>query len=132
MMSPAPPPVPAPSVSAPFVAMGTTNCPPNSLGLCLVSDQPQVPPLDLFGIGVLSNVTFLNSTFFEGFDMSSDANGFGYFTQSIQGNSQLIGLTFYLQSYWAWSDSPSCAAAGNYHFPYGLSSTNGVAITIQP
>jgi hypothetical protein len=115
----------APVVNAPNFYLTTTNCPPSSLGLILAANAPDAIGNDILGIGILLHIDLINST--ELLPLDSVSNGFGFAasTVAIPIDPTLVGLTFYAQSIWAWT---GCTAAP----PLNLSSSNGLAITIQP
>ncbi|MBI3819431.1 MAG: hypothetical protein HY286_12115 [Planctomycetes bacterium] len=120
------------SVSKPNFTFGATNCPPNSLGLLLVTNVALIPPQDPFFVGALLDVDLIASSESYNYDMFSDATGFGSVTISGPVPPTMVGRTFYVQSLWAWPFTTACDQAGNWHHPYGLSSTNGIIIVIQP
>lgn len=115
----------APVVNNPSFYLTTTNCPPSSLGLILVANAPDAIGTDPLSIGILLHIDLINST--ELVPIDSVSNGFGFAASMgpIPIDPTLAGLTFYAQSIWAWT---SCTTAP----PLNLSSSNGLAITIQP
>jgi hypothetical protein len=120
------------AASTPTFSMGTTNCPPSSLGLLLAADAALIPPQDPFALGVLMDVDLIGSPGFSYFDMHSDATGYGSVTVNTTIPAFLVGRSFYLQSLWAWPYSSACDQAGNWHQPFGLSTSNGLVIVVQP
>ena len=113
----------APVVNAPNFRLTTTSAPASALGLCLVTDAADAVGSDPFFIGILLHVDLFASTQVVPIDMQSNGFGFGLTTTNIPLSPFLLGSTFYAQSIWAWG----CATAS----PFNLSSSNGLAITIQ-
>lgn len=120
------------SISQPSFMLGTTDCPPFALGLAFASSAPLNPPQDPFGLGVLFDVDLLGGLEASFFNIYADSTGYGSVTVSTPINPALLGMTFYVQSMWSWPYSTACAQAGNWHPPYGLSTSNGLAVTIGP
>lgn len=125
--------------------LNCNNAPLNALGLGLVTDSQDLFGSDLFGIGVLlhTDLVFANEVLSFDFYSNSIGNAIAV-TGGIPNNPILVGKTFFAQALWSWSPSPSCFFCANcasppycpnlqspcWHFPYGLSSSNGLAITI--
>ncbi|MFN0207104.1 MAG: hypothetical protein ACKVS6_12445 [Planctomycetota bacterium] len=99
-----------------------SNVPPNSLGLCLVTDVPDFVGNDQLGIGVTLHLDLALSTEINILDINSDSVG-NAATPPITIPASLVGLDFYAQAIWYWT---SCSLP-----PLNLSSTNGLKITIQ-
>ncbi|MFN0205455.1 MAG: TolB family protein [Planctomycetota bacterium] len=102
-----------------------TNTPPNSLGGWFITDSQDIPGTDTFNVGVKLHVDFFNATEAFVIDSYSDATGLGTLTIPVPNNPVLVGKTFYAQAVWAW------ALTVCFNFPMGLSSSNGLSITIQ-
>jgi hypothetical protein len=117
---------PAPFVNTPSFTLRSTLAPPSSLGLVLLTNVPDVVGSDPFGIGVQLHVDLFFSTEVITLDAFSDAFGDCAVPAGIANNPLLGGLTYYGQILWAWPFS-SCFIP-----PYNLSTTQGLAITIQP
>jgi hypothetical protein len=115
----------APVANAPNFRLTTTSAPASSLGLCLVTDAADPLGSDPFFIGILLHVDLFNSTQAIPIDMNSNGFGFGLTATSIPLAPFLVGSTFYAQSIWAWT---GCSTPSQF----GLSSSNGLAVTIQP
>lgn len=114
-----------PKIDTPGFQITCDNAPPNALGLGLVTDASD-PGTDVFGIGVLFHVGFFNATPTEiyNFDFFSDAQGVAFASVPLPNNPNAVGLTYYAQAFWYWG--LPCGAA-----PLGLSSSNGLQITIE-
>jgi hypothetical protein len=117
---------PAPFVNTPSFTLRSTLAPPSSLGLVLLTNVPDVVGSDPFGIGVQLHVDLFFSTEVITLDAFSDAFGDCAVPAGIANNPLLGGLTYYGQILWAWPFS-TCFVP-----PYNLSTTQGLAITIQP
>lgn len=124
-----------PKINTPDFVLTCINAPNNSLGLCLISDQPDLAGLpNSFGLGFILHVDLITATEFIALDIVSNDTGTGFGPAPIPDNASLIGNTYYAQAIWVWVEGPTCAAPpfGNWNPPYGLSSSDGLAITIQP
>jgi hypothetical protein len=117
---------PAPQVNTPTFTMTSTNVPPGSLGLTLITNTADVNGTDPFSIGAKLHVNLFTSTDTSTLDAFSDAFGNGTATATIPNSPFLAGLTYYAQTLWAWPVS-TCFIP-----PYNLSTTNGLGITILP
>jgi len=116
----------------PRAALGTANfqircsqAPPSSLGLLLMTDRKQLPPSDLFGVGIDSCVTPIGATQVFTLDLLSDVSGNSSVLAPIPNQATLAGQQFNAQAIWAWQPS-ACTPS-----TYGLSSSLGLEITIQ-
>ncbi|MBL8695762.1 MAG: FG-GAP repeat protein [Planctomycetes bacterium] len=116
----------------PRAALGTANfrircsqAPPSSLGLLLMTDLKQLPPTDLFGVGIESCVTPIGATQVFTLDLLSDVSGNSSVLAPIPHQATLAGKQFNAQAIWAWQPS-ACTPS-----TYGLSSSLGLEITIQ-
>jgi hypothetical protein len=116
---------PAPFVNTPSFTLRSTLAPPSSLGLVLITNSQDVVGSDPFAIGVQLHVDLFFATEVITLDAFSDAFGNGAAPAGIPNNPLLGGLTYYGQILWAWPFS-SCFIP-----PYNLSTTQGLAITIQ-
>ncbi|MBI3817135.1 MAG: hypothetical protein HY286_00470 [Planctomycetes bacterium] len=104
----------------------SSNAPPSSVGALIISDQADLFGSDTFGLGILVHVG-LNTTNLSWLDMYSDAWGTGFTDSKSLATGQVIpGQVYYLQSFWLWP-SGGCSPSNS-----NLSSSNGLAITIQP
>jgi hypothetical protein len=113
-----------PFINSPHFGITTDNAPPLSLGLCLMTDSQNVSGANPFGIGVLVHVDVFAATEILNFDFVSDINGFGVTLNSpIPNNLVLVGKTYYAMGLWV---ETQCALP-----PFNLSSSQGIAITIQ-
>lgn len=100
------------------------HAPQSSLGLLIITNEQDIPGTDVFSLGILMHCGFVNATELFAFDIYSDDHGFGLATASIPNNPNLIGNHYYGQSVWAF---PAPCGIN----PFGLSSSRGLAITIQ-
>jgi hypothetical protein len=116
---------PAPFVNTPSFTLRSTLAPPSSLGLVLITNSQDVAGSDPFGIGVQLHVDLFFATEVITLDAFSDPFGNAVVPAGIANNPLLGGLTYYSQILWAWPFS-TCFIP-----PYNLSTTQGLAITIQ-
>jgi len=114
----------SPSVGASDFALMTTACPPSSLGLLLVTDAADFPGSDPFFLGLMLHVNIAAATQVGALDIVSNTFGLAS-SGNLPIAPALLGQTFYAQSIWAWT---TCSTPS----PYALSSSNGLALTVQP
>jgi hypothetical protein len=117
---------PWPHVNTPAFTLTSTNAPPASLGLTLITNAPDLFGSDPFALGVLLHVDLFASTETITLDAYTDVFGVGTVPAPIPNNPLLAGSTYYAQILWSWPVS-TC-----YLPPYNLSTTNGLGITIHP
>jgi hypothetical protein len=117
---------PFPVINTPALTFKSTNAPPSSLGLVLVTDAADPVGQDPFYIGVLLHVDLFAASQVITLDAYSDAFGNGGALADIPNYASLVGQTYYIQILWAWPTSVC------YLPPYNLSTTNGLAMTIHP
>jgi len=120
---------PAPQVNTPNYTLSCTNAPPSSLGLWLITDTYNQAGTDTFGIGAKLHIDLFAATVLFTPNGTSDASGVGTAPVPIPNTPTLAGATFYAQVIWAW---PVGSCTTNYPQPFGLSTSNGLAITIFP
>jgi|GEM_PF-3315968 len=113
-----------PKVGASDFRFTCTAAPPASLGLTLVADAPDAVGHDLFGLGVLLHLDLLTSTLLLPIDIVSSSFGVGVTPAAIPIAPAFAGATVFAQSLWVWT---SCSPT-----PFGLSTSNGLAVTFQP
>ncbi len=104
----------------------STAAPLSDRGLLLVTDVQDVPGSDPFGIDVLLHSSFAGATEVLGLDILSGASGIGVAAAPIPANPLLVGRQFFASVLWAWAGGPCVPSL------YTLSSSVGLAITIQP
>jgi VCBS repeat protein len=80
-----------------------TNVAPGTLGLFLVTDQPDFAGSDSAGIGVVLHVDPIASSGINYFYARGDAGGVGIAHLPIPNNPVLSGLTFFAQGLWSWA-----------------------------
>lgn len=113
-----------PKINTPGFALTCNNAPPSAIGLGLITNVADLAGSDPFAIGVLLHVNLFASTEVIAPDFPSNASGFATLAAPIPNVPALIGATYYAQAIWGWA---SCALP-----PFNLSSSRGLAITIQP
>ncbi len=113
-----------PKLDTPGFQLHCDSAPPSSLGLGIVTDVPDLLGSDPFAIGILLHAGFAGATEVIPLDFVSDAAGFGSAPAPIPATPILAGKSYFAIAIWAWS---SCSLP-----PYGLSSSRGLGITIQP
>ncbi|MBI3817089.1 MAG: SBBP repeat-containing protein [Planctomycetes bacterium] len=119
-----------PKVGNALFSMSNTGAPLDSLGLLLVADQQDPVGSDFFGVGIQLLLDLPASTELYTFDIVSNDLGGNAALTPIPNNPTLANRTFFAQAIWAWLSGPQCN--NNWNPPYGLSSSNGIVITIQP
>lgn len=102
-----------------------TRMPAASLGACFITDIADVAGSDPFAIGLLLHVDLFNSTEFINLDVPTDAHGFGMLQVAIPNDANLINKNYTLQMIDFWGGNP-CNPS-----PLGLSSSNGMTVTLQ-
>lgn len=103
----------------------TTNAPPRSLGLLLITDSPDFVGSDPFGIGALFFIDFFAATTVYAFDMRSGPNGCARSITGIPADPTLVGLPFYAESLWIWTAADAWSSP-----PVGASTSRAIKITI--
>lgn len=116
----------APYIGNPNFTVRSTNAPANGLGGWWITDSQDVAGTDVFNVGIKLHIDFYNATELFIFDIYSDAAGVGTASAPIPNDPNLVGHTYYAQTIWSWPLT-ACQL-----FPYGLSSSNGLGITVQP
>ncbi|MFN0207394.1 MAG: FG-GAP repeat domain-containing protein, partial [Planctomycetota bacterium] len=119
----------APKVNSPNFSLSCSNAPANSFGFGIVTDSPDMFGTYLFGLGIKFHVDFSAATQILTYDFISDAGGSGYSPAPIPNHSSIAGQTFYAQTLWVENaaNGQACSQA-----PFGLVSSAGLALTIQP
>ena len=115
-----------PRVNTPTFTLLCASAPPLSTGLWLVADAASFAGTDPFGLGVKLHVDLFGATQLFAPVGTSDANGLGSAPLPIPNSPVISGATFYAHVVWAW---PASVCSNG---PFGLSSSNGLAITILP
>lgn len=115
----------APKVGDAGFAFTCTQAPPFSLGLLVLADQALVPSQDLFYVKIDFHLDVFASSTLEAWDVYSDWGGYATLPTPIPNQPSLAGLTFFAQAFFAWSECPTAS-------PFGLGSTNGLVLVIQP
>ena len=99
--------------------------PANATGLGIVCDAQDSAGSDPFGLGFILHLDLFTAVEILTFDLVSDAAGVGTAAAPIPQNPFLAGKTYYAQTLWRW-DPGICLPS-----TFGISSSNGLAITIQ-
>lgn len=115
-----------PTVGSTTFAIRCTKAPAGAVGVWMFADARDPVGTDLFGVGVALHVDLLAATFVLGINATANAVGDGLAAVPVPNNPNLVGGTVYAQALWSWPLS-TC-----FNFPFGLSTSNGLAITIQP
>lgn len=116
-----------PVINHPGFKLRTTNCPPNSLGLAIVTDIADVPGGDPFFLSVLLHVGVGGQ--FITFDAVSDNLGAGQASAPIPNDPLLASLTFYATTLWGWDTGICTLPPVNF---FNLSTSDGLSIVPQP
>lgn len=114
----------APNVGNSQYGVISTQAPKCALGILVGGDLPLPGGADSFGIGVMLHVDLMGSTTIAAADIRSDLDGVARMAVPIPSVPALAGASLCLQALWAWDD---CVPS-----PYGLSSSRGIALVIQP
>lgn len=115
-----------PLVGSTTFGLTCTKPAPLTTGLWLASDAQDLAGSDPFGIGAILHVGIFTSTELIPIESPAPASGPAILPLPIPNSPSLVGRTYYIQTIWAWPLS-AC-----FLFPYGISTSNGLAITIQP
>ncbi|MBL8695299.1 MAG: VCBS repeat-containing protein [Planctomycetes bacterium] len=119
-----------PAVVGHAVGFISTNAPSSSpnppLGLLLIGNRASPSGANPFGIGIPVYVDLGTSTDVHALDIFSQWAGYAAVHVVIPNIPTLSGNSYYSQVVWAW---PYCGASWN--FPFGLSASNGIQLTIQ-
>lgn len=107
-------------------ALRCTKAPLMGVGLAMVGDVKDAAGSDPFGLGILLHVDLLAAGEIYTFDLTSDAAGVGTAAAPIPVSPLLVGNTYYAQELWRWD--PGIYTLG----PFGLSTSNGLTIVLQP
>lgn len=115
-----------PRIDNPFFAFTGNRAPERSLGLCLVSDVQDYDGSDPLNLGIRMYVGVLPPASVVKLDASTDLDGYGVAAFPIPNDPNMVRLVFHAQLFWLWP-ATECNPS-----PFGLSSSNGVTIAIQP
>jgi hypothetical protein len=102
------------------------NAPPSSTTLVIVCDAADVAGTDSLGVGVLLHVDLFAAGEILAFNGVSNASFTTTSAVPIPNNPNLVGMTYFAQEIALWAGGP-CSPS-----PLGLSSSAGLAISIQP
>jgi hypothetical protein len=114
-----------PKTNNPLFELNCLHAPPKSLGLLLLSNERDGAGSDALGLGVAFHVGLYTPELYA-LDMPSTALGSGTTRLAIPNDPALVNRLYFAQAFWVWP------AGGCQPTPSGLSSSNGVALTIQP
>jgi len=92
----------------------------------MIADAQDFGGSDPFNIGAVLYLNLLGATELIAASASSNSSGYAVLAVPVPNNPALISRTYYAQVLWTWPLS-MC-----FNFPYGISTSNGLAITIQP
>jgi hypothetical protein len=114
-----------PTIGTPDFTLRCNHAPASSTGLVLIADVADTAGSDPLGIGLTLHLSLASSSLLP-VDMLSDASGVGESMLGIPNVPAFVGATLSAQALWFWplgTCSPS---------PFGLSSSNGLALVFQP
>jgi hypothetical protein len=114
-----------PSVGNAQFTLRCNHAPANTTGLGIVCDAQDSAGSDPFGLGFILHLDLFSAVELLTFDLASDAAGVGTAAAAIPQSPFLAGKTYYAQTLWRW-DPGICLPS-----TFGISSSNGLAITIQ-
>jgi hypothetical protein len=115
-----------PQIGNPYFAVTCSAAPATALGLLVIASDPDVAGSDSLGLGLTLHFS-LTSPSILGFDMPSDPFGAGLTKIPIPNDPLLQGAHFAAQGIWLWGTG----ACSPMPTPFGLSSSNGLAIRVQ-
>jgi len=113
-----------PNIGSSGFKLTCSNAPAASTGWTFVTDAPDPPGSDPFGLGVVLHVDLLATTQLYSFAMQSNDFGFGQTLVPLPYAPAAVGIEIYVQTIWAFS---ACAPS-----PFGLASSNGLAVQFLP
>jgi hypothetical protein len=116
----------SPTIGNASFALLANNAPPSALGLGLITDA-QGSGGDPFGLGIAFLVDPILATQVIALDIHGDAGGAALAVVPIPPVPALAGSQYYVQAFFAWP-AAACAPPPS---PFGLSSSNGLKLTIQ-
>lgn len=116
----------SPSIGQTTFQICTSHCPPASAGLWMIGDSKLDPGIDTFLVGAALHINIPGSTEFYYANSLSDGNGNACLSVPVPNLPGIIGKVYFAQSLWVWPINVC------FNFPYGISTSNGLAITIQP
>lgn len=116
----------SPQIGNASFSLKCTNPAPLTTGLWLITDAQDLAGSDPFGIGAMLHVGLFTATELITIETVAPLTGPVSVNLPIPAAPGLVGKTYFAQSIWAWPLS-AC-----FLFPYGISTSNGLAITIQP
>lgn len=102
-----------------------TQAPRSVLGVLLLADAADAAGSDPYGMGATTHLDFASSTFLLGLDVATDESGFGSAALPIPAIPALAGNSYFAQGLFAWLGP--CKPG-----PFGISTSAGLALTIQP
>jgi len=107
--------------------LSCTNAPRKALGLCIVSDVPDVTGSDPFQLGALLHVNLQLATTVLGIDLPSDFAGESAALVPISNDPQLAGLIVFAQALFVEPFDMRCNLSA-----FSLVSSSAVQIIVQP
>jgi hypothetical protein len=116
-------------VNTPGLAFTCTNAPARALGLGLITNAQDLTGSDPFFLGIFLHVDLFTTTELLALDFVSDPQGNGFVPAPTPNIPALAGLTFYFQGIWIESVPSGQACSPS---PFHLTSTRGLAVTVQP
>jgi hypothetical protein len=116
----------APQVGNANYSLTCSKTPPLATGLLMITDAADAIGSDPFALGVKLHVDLYASTQLIALNPTSDASGIGTVSVPIPPYPFLVGSTFYGQELWVWPLNVC------FNFPFGLSTSNGLKLTLLP
>lgn len=120
-----------PTINAPEYFMNCTNAPPSSMGIFMIANAMNGDGVDPFGLGVLFHIDLGATTEFFALPIFSNIAGYATVNTPIPNDPQLVGKTYIAQALWSWAFQVG-TLCGAMPSASGLSSSNGLWMTIQP
>lgn len=116
-----------PKVGAAGFGITSLHAPPSSFGLGLVGNVADFAGSDPFGVGLVLHVDLVASAQVVTLAFASDPSGVAFAPAPIPAVPSLAGVTVFAQALFVEKPGASCGAS-----PFGLISSTGLGLTLQP
>lgn len=107
--------------------ISTAHAPSTSLGACIVTDSQDLAGTDYLGLNLKLHVNLILATELFSLDSYSDSSGAAFAPAPIPASPLLIGANYYAQNLFVEPALFKCSTGA-----FGLVSSNGLKLTIQP
>lgn len=120
----------APKIGTAFSVLGA-RAPLTAPGLLLFGTAPDVQGNDILGVDAILHIDLMSSFELHSFTIMSDALGNAQLPLALPNVPGLVGANFYGQLIWFWTN-PNCGILPTTLSTFGLSTSRGLQLTIQP